>query len=224
MHGQNSQFKNIKDHIYTQAVKSDKNWLYNRFILYSARGNNLLSGFKNSRTIILDKSTFNVRLEIQSVKGELLVCLFNFQTNTIKKIALDKKIISNSSVLAKQVLVQFHEDVKLLFLPLIISANQSSLTYIAQQIVNTRIIHIYDVKRAKLLNLEITNGEVHLGNQGNIVYFSDNNQFNVSEIKDIGSGIELPTKYQCIDMPSKSCNFITVAAFTEIEAEKFEIL
>jgi len=80
-------------------------------------------------------------------------------------------------------------------------------------------------KNVQNINKQPFSGTIYLNNKGEVKeYILDQTSFLVSDIKDVGDGIVLPTQFINKNIPNSLIKFSTVAAFTDIEDDKFSHL
>lgn len=199
-------------------------WNSVNYILFASSSNNNI--FKE-RSFLIDKSSGKVRFDGKMANNTSLVLLFNYKTKVLEKSYINGKLSdSKTSVPYQDVLNQLFEDSKLLFLPmLIVSTHSSNLTILPAKISNAEKLIEISYKNVHNLNKQPLNGSIAVNSKGEIKeYVIDQSSYLVSDIKDIGDGILLPTRFNNINNPSLSTKFNTVAGFMDIESDKFTVL
>lgn len=176
------------------------------------------------QSFLFEKNTGRVRFEGKTTNNISLVMLFNYKSKVLEKAFINGKISDNkTSVYFSEVLNDFFDNTKLLFLPMFIISNQNNNVFIAsEKIINTE--KITELKFSNILNFNRTalKGSIYISKKGEIKeYTIETNTFMVSEVKNIGEGILLPTRFMCENNPSQSIKFNTVAAFTDVEDDRF---
>lgn len=197
-------------------------WNHLNYILFNT--NRESNNFK-TRSFLIDKLSGKVRFEGTLQNLDNLVLLFNYKSRVIDKSYINGKLIDKSANVIPfgDLLDQFFEDTKLIFLPMLIcDSHKTNLTINSEKIVNSEKLIEIKFKNIPNLNKEPLDGAIYLNNKGEIKeYLLDNDEIIVSDIKDIGDGIRLPTQFSFKNSPNLSIKFSTVAAFTNIEQEKF---
>lgn len=204
--------------------QSIKNWEENRYILFTAQGNTSSALFNGSRTFLIDKNSGDCRLETTSSSNKPVVVLFNFKSKKLSKAFENNKQLASSTNQLSPILDQFYEDTKLLFLPVFLSETSIKLEDIQSKLMDSEKVNIITFSNLNTFDNTSSSGRFILDAKGEIKLFEDGTTtFSVSNSKDIGSGILLPTNFQN-KKDAQSCVFNTVAAFTNIENGKFTSL
>lgn len=212
-----------KQEILTSIGQASK-WNNVNYILFSSTNN---TGLFKERSFLIDKSTGRSRFEGKTNTNQHLILLFNFKSKVLEKSYSNGKLNdSKAGVPYQEVLNQLFEDSKLLFLPMfVIATTSNNLTINPGKIINAEKLIEITFKNVYNLNKQPLNGMIYLNSKGEIKeYCLDQQILNVSEIKDIGDGILLPTLFNSKNDPKMSIKFNTVAAFTDIENDKFTTL
>lgn len=206
------------------SLGQSSKWNSINYILFTSSSNT--QGYKE-RSFLIDKSSGKVRFEGKTNSNLRIVLLFNFKTKAIDKCFINGRLDDSKTLTSfQEINSQLFEDTKLLFLPmLVISAPKKNVTINPGKIINAEKLFEINFKGINNLNKQPLNGTIYLNTKGDIKeYKLDNSTFLVSDIKDIGDGILLPTQFISKSSPSVNIKFNTVAAFTSIEAQKFNSL
>lgn len=175
------------------------------------------------QSYLFEKNTGRVRFEGKTTNNIDLVMLFNYKSKVLEKAYVNGKITDNkTNTYFSDILNSFFENTKLLFLPMFIISNQNNVFIASEKIINTE--KIAELKFNNILNLNKTalKGSIQISKKGEIKEYNlDNNTFIVSDIKNIGEGILLPTRFMCENNPNQSIKFNTVAAFIDVEDDRF---
>lgn len=218
----NAQDRSNQD-ILTSLGKPSK-WNAINYILFTT--SNQSQHFKE-HSFLIDKSSGKVRFEGKTINNVKTVLLFNFKTKTTTKSYLNGKLDdSKSPALLQEIYRQLFEDTELLFLPMLIASTQkNNLSVTSSKMINTEKLFEITFKNVYNLNKQPINGTIYLNAKGEVKeYELDHSSFIVNDIKDIGDGILLPTKFTKKNNSNVNIKFDTVAAFTNIEEEKFNSL
>lgn len=223
---QNDNTSDIKSTINKNATFIKQKWKQHRYFLYTAKGNVHSNLIGNQRSFLIDNVTGNCRLETPNLQSQEVIVLFNFKTKKlIKQYIAGKENSTNNQQMLSAALDQFFEDSKLLFLPILLTDQSISFTSPTSKIINTEKINSVSFSNLTTLDKQNVAGKIEINTKGEIKAFSDGtSEYVVQNYKDIGSGIILPTSYKNVKDSVQSCNFTTVAAFTDIEAGKFTSL
>ncbi|MCI0921050.1 hypothetical protein [Sphingobacterium rhinopitheci] len=221
-HNANGQSKS-KQEILTSIGKVSK-WHSVNYILFSSNTQNSI--FKE-RAFLIDKSSGKARFDGKTTNNISLVLLFNYKSKALEKGYINGKLTDAKSIIQYQeVLNQLFDDTKLLFLPMfIVSTHSSHLTIGPGKIANAEKLTEINFKNVLNLNKQAMNGTIYLNSKGDIKeYYIDQSVYAVGDIKDIGDGILLPTRFNNLSNPSLNIKFNIVAGFTDIESDKFSTL
>lgn len=199
------------------SIGNISKWNNVKYLLFTSTSANPI--FK-TRSYLIDKSSGRVRFDGTTNEKVNTTLLFNYKTKTLDKSYINGKLANaNTTALYQNILEQLFEDTKLLFLPMFIISSPNNITISAGKIINSQKLTEVSFKNIYNLNQQIIGGSSYLNSKGDIMqYIIDQSAIAVSETKDIGDGILLPTRFI-----SKKFNikFNTVAAFTDIETDKF---
>lgn len=199
-------------------------WNNINYILFSSLSTN---GSFKERSYLIDKSSGKTRFEGKTNNNTKIIVLFNFKSKIISKSYVNGKASDIKTITSLQEITnQLFEDSKLLFLPMLVaSAPKSNITITPGKIMNAEKLVEINFKNVSNINRQTINGSIFLNNKGDIKeYDLEHNTYITQDIKDIGDGILLPTKFIHKNHPYSSIKFNTVAAFTSIEEQKFNNL
>lgn len=210
--------ENNKQEVLASIGRASK-WNNVNYLLFtSSNGNNI---FKE-RSFLINKSSGQVRFDGITNNKVNLTLLFNYKSKTLDKSFVNGKLEDSKSIIQfSSILDQFFEDSKLLFLPMFIISNPNNISIGHGKIINSQKLIELDFKNIYCLNKQPLSGSTYLNNRGEIIeYHIDQSNIMVGEFKDIGDGLLLPTRFTFKNKKS-SIKFNTVAAFTNIEADRF---
>lgn len=201
------------------AIGDANKWGNTRYLLYTVTGSSSISEFSNERTFLIDKTTGDCRFEGVNKSKENVVVLFNYKSKKLGKYFIDiQEGKGNIESIFESILQQFFRDTQILFSPAFLSDNPSNIRALSQKIINTDKITVIDFTNLPTLGTDTVDGKISLTSKGEIKSIViDNVEYMTSVSKDIGGGIILPTIFE----GQFSYRFQTVAAFTDIEAGKF---
>lgn len=206
------------------TVGSEKKWKSLNYILFSSNTAN--SNFLQ-RSFLLDKQTGKVRLDAVLTGDQSLVLLFNFKYKVVDKCYINGQLadVNTLKVPFSEILSQFFQDTELLFLPMfVLSIPKSNLYIKTDQIINTERLVKISFRGASNFNKDNITGALFLNNKGQLKEYEINQEnIVVSDIKDIGDGILLPTSFNFANTKT-SVKFNIVAAFTDVELSRFSNL
>lgn len=204
------------------SLGSKSKWNGAQYILFASSNTN--TSFKE-RSFLIDKSSGKVRFDGKTSNNINLVVLFNFKTKEIDKGYINGDLSNNKAdIPLQEILNQLEEDTNLLFLPMfIVTAHHNSISLSPNTIItNGERLTEVRFKNIHNLNRKQLSGAIYLNNKGTIKeYQIDQSKYTISDIKDIGDGILLPTRFTNQNALHHSIKFSTLAAFTTIEMEKF---
>lgn len=208
-----------------KAIGNITKWKTLNYILFSTTS---ASNNFQQRSFLIDKSTGKARLEAITTNNTSLVLLFNYKSKLISKCYVNGELtnIESSKIPFQEVLNQLFDDTELLFLPMyVIALPKSQITVDPNKLVNAEKLIEVTFRNATNLNSERISGSIYLTNKGVLKEYTINqDRINVSNIKDIGDGILTPTTFDYIDDTKPTIKFNTVAAFTDVELDKFSNL
>lgn len=195
-------------------------WNNVNYILFTST---TVNSFLKEQSYLFEKNTGRVRFEGKTTNNIGLVMLFNYKSKVLEKAYVNGKTTdNNTNIYFSEILNEFFENTKLLFLPMFIISNQNNVYISSEKIINTEKIAELKFNNLLPLNKTVIKGSIHISKKGEIKEYNlDNNTFIVSDIKNIGEGILLPTRFICENSPNQSIKFNTVAAFTDVEDDRF---
>lgn len=212
-----------------EGIGGKSKWESTRFILFTSQGNEITKHLSAERTFLIDKSNGRCRFEGKTISNYNIVLLFNYKSKQLDKLYLngvetkDSKTLTSSHL--QEIIGQFFEDAKLLFLPSSFDQASTTAGAPAQKIINAEKITIFPISSAQLFDGSTYSGKITLNITGQIIQSETNqNTYIISGYKDVGGGLNLPTVFKNAISPSKDCTFSTVAAFTDMEEGKFTTL
>jgi len=212
-----------------EGIGGKSTWESTKFILFTSHGNEITERLTSERTFLIDKSNARCRFEGKTASNHHIVLLFNYKTKQLDKLyingvkAKDSKTLTSSHL--PQIIEQFFEDVKLLFLPSSFDQGSTIAGTPSQKIINAEKTTVVPISSAQLFDGSTFNGKITLNISGQITRSETNqNTYSISGYKDVGGGLHLPTIFKHATRPSKDCTFTTVAAFTDMEEGKFTTL
>lgn len=204
------------------SIGTVSKWNAVNYILFTSTSKNSI--FKE-RSFLIDKSSGKVRFDGITSNNVSLVLLFNYKSKVVDKGYINGKLTDSKSpaIPFQEVLTQLFEDTKLLFLPMfIIASHKSNVTINSEKMINSEKLVEINFKNAHNINKQSITGAIYLNTKGDIKeYVLDQSPILVSDIKDVGDGILLPTQFVYKNTPVLTVKFNTVAAFTDIEDDKF---
>lgn len=209
-----------------KGVGGKNKWNTTDFILFTANGNDA-AYLLNGRKFLINKKSGECRFEGRTTDGRNLVVLFNYKTAKLLRYFNNGKEVAKSSTDAiasfEKINQQFVNDASLLFLPTLIDQADTKVGKVSAKIVNAEKLYTFSfqLKDNSLAGDILFNAESGLIKQ---LLDRDGNEYYVNGYKDIGGGLILPTTFKNLQQPNKSILFTTVAAFTDMEVEKFETL
>ena len=201
-------------------------WKNTDFILFTANGNDA-KYLQNGRRFLIDKKTNKCRFEGKTVDGQNLVVLFDYKSGKIFRYYNNKKEVAKNSPEAQaafqKINEQFSKDAALLFLPVFIDQPETKISNVGVKIYNAEKLQSLSFQ---LKDNSLTGDILFNAESGYIKQLVDNdgNEYNVNGYKDIGGGLMLPTTFSHAHHANRNTSFTTVAAFTDIETDKFENL
>lgn len=212
-----------------EGVGGKSKWEATKFILFTARGNEITKHLSPERTFLIDKSNGRCRFEGKTTSNQSIVLLFNYHSKQLNKLYLDgieaNDFKTFTSSHCQQIIEQFFEDAKLLFIPSSFDQANTIAGSPSQKIVNAEKTTVFPISNALLFDGSIFNGKITLNISGQIIRSeTDQSTYIISGYKDIGGGLNLPTVFKHVTSTSKDCTFTTVAAFTDMEEGKFTTL
>lgn len=209
-----------------KGVGGKNKWNTTDFILFSASGNDA-PYLLNGRKFLINKKSGECRFEGRTNDGQTLVVLFNYKTEKLLRYFNNGKEVAKSSAEAttsfEKINQQFVSDASLLFLPTMINQADTKVGRVSAKIVNAEKLYTFSfqLKSNSLSGEVLFNAETGLIKQ---LLDNDGNEYYVNGYKDVGGGLVLPTTFKNLQQNNKSTLFTTVAAFTDMEVEKFETL
>ena len=208
-----------------KGIGGKEKWDSTNYILFAATGNNP-ERFPSNRRFLLNTKSGQVRFEGKSDNGGNIIALFNMKTGKLSKIFVNGQVEKQENDDIKDLLAvikaQFNKDITFLFLPTVIVKPDTKTGKPSSRIINAeKLFSISFQSKAGLSGEVLFNGET-----GRIRQFTGNEgqTYTVSDYKDIGGGLFLPTIFKNMEYNQKSVSFTTVAAFTEMEESKFQDL
>jgi len=201
-------------------------WNNTDFILFSANGNDA-KYLLNGRKFLIDKKTHKCRFEGKTVDGQNLVVLFDFKAGKILRYYNNRKEVAKNSPEAQasfqKINEQFLKDAALLFLPAFIDQPETKISKVGVKIHNAEKLQSFSFQ---LKDNNLTGDLLFNAESGYIKQLVDKegNEYVVNGYKDIGGGLILPTSFHHTHHADRNTSFTTVAAFTDIETDKFESL
>lgn len=209
-----------------KGVGGKNKWNSTDFILFSASGNDA-PYLLNGRKFLINKKSGECRFEGRTNEGQNLVVLFNYKTDKLLRYFNNGKAVAKSSSEAtaafERISQQFVNDASLLFLPTLIDQADTKVGKVSAKIVNAEKLYTFSfqLKDNSLAGDILFNAETGLIKQ---LVDREGNEYYVNGYKDVGGGLILPTTFKSLQQTNKSTLFTTVAAFTDMEVEKFETL
>ncbi len=212
-----------------EGIGGKSKWESTKFILFTSQGNETTKLLSSERTFLIDRSSGRCRFEGKTTSNQSIVLLFNYKSKQLDKLYLNGAEPKGSKTFTsfhfQQIIEQFFEDTKLLFLPSSFDQSNTIVGTPSQKIINTEKTTVFPISSALLFDGSIFNGKITLNIAGQIIRSETNqNIYTISGYKDIGGGLNLPTAFKHTTSPSKNCTFTTVAAFTDMEEGKFTTL
>lgn len=217
-HSVDAQEKSKQD-ILTSLGKVSK-WNSINYILFtSSNANHNLK----ERSFLIDKFSGKVRFEGKTNNSQRIVLLFNYKTKVLDKAFINGKLAETKPLaLYQEVTNQLFDDTKLLFLPMLVISSPNSTSIGTGKINNSEKLIEINFNNILNMNKQSLEGSIYLNTKGDIKEYELNQSvIIVNDIKDIGDGIFLPTRFSCLNNSNLSVKFNTVAAFTDIEVNKF---
>lgn len=194
-----------------------------RFIMFSSAMNN--NGFlKGEHTFLYDRETKECRFEGETKEGQQLIVLFNSGTNSGDVYIDEKK--TDSPEIMKTVVSLFLDDSYYLFLPLMIATKKVPSTAQVSEIIDSKRYYVIKVNSptskfdSSILYIDSQTGTISMWE----TFDSSDKRTQdllISKTKDVGGGLILATKFTD-RMNGKSFEYPIVAAFLNIEPEKFK--
>lgn len=209
-----------------KGVGGKSKWNATDFILFTANGNDA-HYLQNGRRFLINKKTGECRFEGRTMNNQNIVVLFNYKTEKLLRYFVNGKEEKKHDVdvLAsfKQVNEQFLRDASLLFLPTLMDRADTRVGKVSSKIINAEKLHAVSFQ---LKDNFIAGDMLFNADDGFIRQLIDKegNTFYVNGYKDIGGGLFLPTVFKNLQHTDRNTTFTTVAAFTDMEAAKFENL
>lgn len=208
-----------------KGIGGKEKWENANYILFTASGNNNRS-LQNSRKFLIKPASGQARFEGQSNDGSNIVTLFNFKTDELSKVFINgdevQQLDRETTELFSKINEQFKKDITFLFLPALIEQPNTKTGKVTSR--------IFNAEKLQSLPFQLeggTSGEVLFnGETGRIKQFIENERdtYLITEYKDVGGGLFLPTSFRNLENQEKSLFFSTVAAFTEMEESRFSTL
>lgn len=214
-----AQNKNKQDIL--ASIGNSSKWNNTNYILFTSLSKTALL---KERAFLIDKTTGQVRFDGTTIDNNIIVLLFNFKSKALDKAYINGKLSeSTADIHYEDVLSQLFKDTKLLFLPmLVISSNKDKISIGQEKILNTQKLTEINFDNIYNIDNSILQGTIYINNKGEVKeYLINESTYTVSDIKDIGDGNLLPTKFVNINIPSLSTKFNIVASFMDIESNKF---
>lgn len=211
-----------------RGIGGKSNWEITKYILFSAQGNNITKTIASERKFLINKSNGQCRFEGKFSSNDNIVLLFNFKTEQITKLFVNgiaqNDIKSFASTKFVDILDQFNEDTRLLFLPTSFELNKTKVSTSTQKIINAEKVFVFQITQSQLFDGSNFNGTIVVNTTGEITTAqSDQMNYTINGYKDIGGGLNLPTSFKN-SSSAKNCTFTTVASFTDMEENKFTTL
>ncbi|TJZ60464.1 hypothetical protein FAZ15_10710 [Sphingobacterium olei] len=212
-----------------EGVGGKSKWESTKFILFTSQGNEITKYLSSERTFLIDKSDGRCRFEGKTKSNHSIVLLFNYKSKQLDKLYLNGVETKASSAFNSshfpEIIEQFFQDSRLLFLPSSFDQSNTTAGSPSQKIINAEKTTVFPISSAQLFDGSTFNGKIALNTTSQIIR-SETNQstYIISGYKDVGGGLNLPTVFKHATSPSKHCIFTTVAAFTDMEEGKFTTL
>ncbi len=211
-----AQSNSISDKIWN-AVGGKSKWDSTKYIMFTVSGNSKYPAISGARKFLLDKQSGNVRFE-GTLNNENVVAILNVQSQKFSHL-YDENGADISLQEYKEVLPnlidQYSIDLKVLSLPIsILSANLSGQS-------SSKIINAEKLQKLDFSNFLGLSGSIYVSDESGFIKRLDlnNKSYLVSNYKDIGNGLVLPTNFKS---SADSITYEKVASFTEMEPEKFK--
>ncbi len=216
--------QNKSKQLILKTIGDAAKWKSLNYILFSSNSpnNNFLQ-----RSYLIDKQTGKARLDAVTTDNESVVMLFNFKHKRVEKCYINGQLsdLNSLKVPLQEVLNQLFQDTELLFLPMfVISAPKNHIAIKTDQIVNAERLVEVVFQGVSNLNKDNIEGSIYINNKGELKeYIINQEKIALSDIKDIGDGILIPTSFNYANT-AKTIKFTTVAAFTDVELSRFSNL
>lgn len=207
------------------ASGGQSKWQSTRYFLFTATGNKVNDKLSTHRKFLFDKISGDVRFEGKNSSSQSIVLLFNFKSNAIEKYFVNNEESPISDDMLATIIRQFHEDTSLLFLPFIFANEKTVVTQSENKIVDTEKRKLISFTSNSTFIGKSISGIININSKGEMKQLTTSNcNYSIGAYKDIGGGLHLPTSFVCSTDKNKNCVFGTVAAFTEMENNKFSDL
>lgn len=214
-----------------EAIGGKDKWEQTDYLYFTVSGNNRDDSLPGKRSFLINKSNGDARFKGMNDKSEEIVLLFNFVTQGIKRIFINEEEKGASEeenqAVVELVQKQFLEDINLLFSPILVIAHGDKNASVQPKIVNGEKFSFLEVEKFSYLpEQKSRRGSVAVDPEGKIriINLGSDKEVTVSKYVDTGGGLKLPTRFDSQTKPSQSCEFSTVASFTDIQDKKFEEL
>lgn len=213
-----------------QSIGGKEKWETIQFVAFTAKGNTINNSLSDdTRSFLIDLQSGDARFEGTNKDNTSITLLFNFKKNTVSKYFVNGKEDNNRFML-KPIIQQLITDTKLLFSPTVVaqkggSADEKESKLIEGQKVvlmhiNTTTALFNSPIRAEIA-LEESTGEIRFLE---MVMKAETVHYEVSNYKQIGDGVKLPTSFIASENEKKSCIFTAVSSFVNVESAKFNAL
>ena len=216
--------QNTSKQLILNTIGDAAKWKSLNYILFSSDSPN---NYFLQRSYLIDKQTGQARLDAVTTGNQSIVMLFNFKHKRIEKCYIDGQLSDLNTLIVpfQEILNQLFQDTELLFLPMfVITAPKNHIAIKTDQIVNAERLVEVVFQKVSNLNKDNMAGSIYLNNKGELKeYIINQDKIAISDIKDIGDGILIPTSFNYTNA-TKTIKFTTVAAFTDVELSRFSNL
>lgn len=214
-----------------EAIGGKDKWEQTDYLYFTVSGNNLDDSLAGKRSFLINKSNGDARFKGINDKNEEIVLLFNYMSQHLKRIFINEEEKEASEeenqAIGELVQKQFLEDINLLFSPILVITHGDKNASVQPKIVNGEKFSLIEVESFSYLpEQKSRRGSVAVDPEGKIriINFGSDREMAVSKYVDTGGGLKLPTRFDSQNKASQSCEFSTVASFTDIQDKKFEDL
>jgi len=211
-----------------EGIGGKQNWQDVRYFMFSCleRAGDTSQGV---REYLWDKQTGDCRFEEVSKDGDTVITLFNLKTEKGAAFINSEKQGDSlkSAKLIQEALSTFRKDASLLFLPTTMEGRNAIHAVEKEKLIGSRRFTVIKLANEKTSFDASVNGQLYIdARNGRIQHWQPNRAdqrdtayYTVSEFKDVGGGLVLPTHFTASDS-SSTVSYPLAAALIHIESHK----
>ncbi|WP_293953168.1 MULTISPECIES: hypothetical protein [unclassified Sphingobacterium] len=210
-----------------QSIGGQEKWDSLQYLAFSAKGNNISDQLANEeRKFLFNRTSGACRFDGYTGTDQVTY-LFNFKNPGNDKLFIGGNLSTDDVELKKSIKSQLFSDFNLLLLPTLIGLknvqlkNQKESFSAGQKLMISNILSstpIFGNRIAGVLYIDQNTGEIaryEYKDKGEKITYE------VSNYKEIGDGIRLPSLFNCTTNGQRSCIFSSISSFVQVEQKKF---